>query len=222
MRRIDPQTGEVLESLECRQASTFQGSNPMALTSSSAAEERRGRSEPSADPGAAQQGAMTLTSQSTVEQVVGPALQTTLSSRSSAAARSQFLQIAGGPCVLRRAIESAVDLCRMNKVLAQVRNILDKLRIVPHGHMIEQHQMLVNLAHVSYCGTTGKLNFWLKDYRQKLADAGQPRAICLHIMHGAGLDEVFEHHSIRNVPPVAIFTGAISRASVTCAITSSG
>ena len=48
---------------------------------------------------------------------------------------------------------------RSHEMFPQVRDALEKQRIVPKGNVVEEHQVLMNLAHVSHVGNHRQSEF---------------------------------------------------------------
>jgi len=69
------------------------------------------------------------------------------------------LQIAACARFLWSLINAAFDLARMNKVFAQVRDVLQKNDFVTKRNMVEQNQMLVQLPHVADVRHDGNAKF---------------------------------------------------------------
>src|SRR5207248_11743412 len=66
--------------------------------------------------------------------------------------RRNSLQVGGATWVLGRNIHSVLDLCRINKILTQVGNTLEKQGLMPDRNVIEQHEVLMDLAHITHVG----------------------------------------------------------------------
>ena len=88
----------------------------------------------------------------------------------------------------------------MHQVVAQVGDVLQEDRVVTHGDVIEQHQVLMDLAHVADVRHHRQTELARHQaHCEKLRNARQARAIGLYEMDRAGLDEVFEQHAVRHV-----------------------
>jgi hypothetical protein len=85
-------------------------------------------------------------------------------------------------------------------MLLQVRDALEKQSFVSHGDVIEQDQMLVDLAHVA-----DVWHYWQSELPRQQTDSeelrnpGNPGAIRLDEVDCARLHEVLEHDAVRNV-----------------------
>src|SRR5215469_2739984 len=68
--------------------------------------------------------------------------------------------------------------------------------------MVEDDQMLMDLPHIPYMRHDGKvLLAGQKTDGQELAHAREPCAVSLYEVHRTTLNEVLEHHAVRNVLP---------------------
>ena len=85
-------------------------------------------------------------------------------------------------------------------MLLQVRDALEKQSFVSHGDVIEQDQMLVDLAHVA-----DVWHYWQSELPRQQTDSeelrnpGNPGAIHLDEVDCARLHEVLEHDAVGNV-----------------------
>ena len=77
----------------------------------------------------------------------------------------------------------------------QMRDVFQKHDLVAERNVIEQHEMLVQLAHVANVGNhrQAKLLRHQAD-GEKLAHAREPGAIRLHEMHATVMEEVLEEN----------------------------
>jgi len=79
-------------------------------------------------------------------------------------------------------------------VRLEMRNALKKQRLVSHGDVIEQHQMLVNLSHISHVRNDAQAELSRQQaYGEELGNSGNPRAVHLHDLHSLRLHEVLKH-----------------------------
>src|SRR4051812_21437641 len=58
-------------------------------------------------------------------------------------------QVGAAPWRLGRVIDTTADQGRRLEILAQVRDIFQEQRLVPERNVVEEHQVLMNLAHVA-------------------------------------------------------------------------
>ena len=83
---------------------------------------------------------------------------------------------------------AAVDVCRVNKIVAQVRNILKKQFLVAQRDVAEQNEVLVNLPHVAHVRHEAHRELAREhDHREPFADAGEAGAVGLHDSDRPGL-----------------------------------
>src|SRR5579863_2633789 len=66
--------------------------------------------------------------------------------------RSSVLQVSRGPGLLGNATRASFNPRRMHEPIPRVWNMLEKHGLIPQSDVIEQHEMLMNLAHVSNVG----------------------------------------------------------------------
>ena len=59
-------------------------------------------------------------------------------------------EVRAGARFLRRSIYSILYQCRMQKVFTKMGYVFEKKHIVPHGNVIEQNKMLVDLPHIAH------------------------------------------------------------------------
>src|SRR5690242_12193347 len=114
--------------------------------------------------------------------------------------RRQRLQISGSAGLLRRSVNPVLHLRRMDEVRPEVRNVLEKLCFQPKTNMVEENQMLMDLAHIADMRHDWKLeDFGKKADGQELADTSNSRAINLDERERLRFHEVLELDSICNV-----------------------
>ena len=88
----------------------------------------------------------------------------------------------------------------MHEIIAQVRDVLQKYRLVAQGDVVEQHQVLMDLAHVADVRHDRQSEFARHQaHGEEFGDAGETRAIGLDEMDGAGVHVVLEQDAIGHV-----------------------
>ena len=76
-------------------------------------------------------------------------------------------------------------------MLLQVRNTFEEKRLVAKGNVVEQHQMLVNLSHISHVRYHRQAKSPRQHaYHDKFRDARNPGAIDLHNVDCLCLHEI--------------------------------
>src|SRR5207253_6715424 len=80
--------------------------------------------------------------------------------------RCNSLQVRGATWDLGRNIHSVLNLCRINEILMQVGNTLEKQGLMPDRNVIEQHEVLMDLAHTTHVGHN-----WQPEFPSKQADS---------------------------------------------------
>src|SRR5216684_1369042 len=101
------------------------------------------------------------------------------------------LQIAGCARRLWRLVITAAHLCRENEMTAQMRDMLEKQGFVSQCDVVEEHEMLMQLSHVTYVRRQWKTKLSRKETdRKKLTHASQPCAVGLDIVQSVSLHEV--------------------------------
>src|SRR5271163_1237752 len=79
-------------------------------------------------------------------------------------------------------------------------DVFKEIHLMVEGNVVEQDQMLMNLAHIPDMRHDRQLELPCHHaHGKKLAYAGEPRAVCLHKVHTAIEEIVFEQNSVRNV-----------------------
>ena len=69
-------------------------------------------------------------------------------------------QITAASWFHRRFVNAIDDVYRMNEALFQVRDVFKEQGLMPQGNMVEEHQVLVQLTHVSYMRHNGYTIFF--------------------------------------------------------------
>jgi len=82
-------------------------------------------------------------------------------------------------------------------MLLQMRNVFQELSFVAKGDVVEQDQVLMDLAHVADVGYHGQAEFpGEQTDGDKFRNTGKAGAIGLNDMHGSGLHEIVEQNAI--------------------------
>ena len=82
----------------------------------------------------------------------------------------------------------------------QVWDAFKKQRIVPEHDVIKEHQVLMNLTHVSHVGNYRQPEFAREQaYGDEFGNSGNASAIDLHEVHRTGLHHVLEHDAVGNM-----------------------
>ncbi len=77
--------------------------------------------------------------------------------------------------------------------------MFEQERLVAHADVVEEHEVLVNLPHVSYVGDDGDVAFFCHQADgKKLADTRYADGVYLTEAEGIGLEVVFENDAVRN------------------------
>jgi len=88
----------------------------------------------------------------------------------------------------------------MNKMLLQMRNMFEEQRLMPHGDMIEQDQMLVQLPHITHVRNYRYPVFAAKQTDgDEFAHPSDPYGVYLYESRTAGLQIVLEYDPVRHV-----------------------
>src|ERR1700690_35817 len=94
---------------------------------------------------------------------------------------------------LRRDVNSPFNPRRMHEMFAHMRNTFEEQRFMPDRNVIEEHEMLMNLPHVSDVRHHRQPEFPRQQaHCNKLRNSREPRAIRLHEMQRASLHVVLE------------------------------
>jgi hypothetical protein len=89
-------------------------------------------------------------------------------------------------------------------MILQMRDMLKKVLCMVERYVVEEHQMLMNLAHVADVRHHRQLEFLRHQADgQKLAHTCEPRAICLDKVHTTIPEVILEHDPVGDV-----FTGS--------------
>jgi hypothetical protein len=101
---------------------------------------------------------------------------------------------------LRRFVEAAADLRRKSEVVFQMRDMFQEDDLVVKSNVIEQDQMLVQLAHVANVGNYRQAQLFRHQAdSEKFAYTSEPGAICLYEMYASVMEEVLEKNAVRYV-----------------------
>ena len=88
----------------------------------------------------------------------------------------------------------------MNKVRAQMRDVFQKLFGMPDRDVVEEHEVLMNLAHVADVRNDGDAELFREQAdRNKFADAAEARAVGLEKTDATGLQIVLEDDPVRDM-----------------------
>ena len=88
----------------------------------------------------------------------------------------------------------------MNKVVLQVRYVFQEHHLMPHGNMIEQDQMLVQLTHVAHMRYYGYAEFSAKQaHGNELTYSAHPYGIYLDETRTIALQVVFKYDPVRHM-----------------------
>src|SRR5579883_814767 len=109
-------------------------------------------------------------------------------------------QVTREPRFLRGLVDPVGHGCRMAEVLTQMRDMFEKESFMPHGNVVEQDQVLMDLPHIADMRHHRETVFTGKQAGgDELRYAGKPGAVGLHKMDGFGFDKVLEEHKIGHV-----------------------
>ena len=53
---------------------------------------------------------------------------------------------------MRRLVHALLHLCRVDEVRSEMRDVLKKLRLESEANMVEEHQVLMHLTHITDVG----------------------------------------------------------------------
>ena len=88
----------------------------------------------------------------------------------------------------------------MRKIMTQVGNMFEKYFGMPHGYVIYQHKMLMNLSHISYMRNDRNVIFACQQtHRKKLTDSAKTRAVGLEKAYASSFKIVLEYYAIRDM-----------------------
>ena len=108
--------------------------------------------------------------------------------------------VAGAAGRLRQQVRAAFHYRGMHETVAYVWDVLKKPCVVARCGRIEQHQMLVDLAHVAHMRHNREPELPREQADgQKFRDTRQPRTIRLHEVQRARLHEILEHYAVWHV-----------------------
>src|SRR6202011_4801821 len=107
------------------------------------------------------------------------------------------MHVGGCAWFLRCFVEAAVYFCGKDKVILEMWDVLEEDRVVIERDVIEEHQMLMQLAHVAYVGHDRQSEFLRHQaYGEKLAHASKPGAIGLDEVQASVVEEVFKENAV--------------------------
>lgn len=107
-------------------------------------------------------------------------------------------------------VDSTLHLGRVDEVVPQVGNVLQEEAIQPQAHVVEQHQVLVELTHVAYVRDYRKAELPREqDHGKELADAGHAHRVYLDEPRGSGLHEVLEQNDKKIHHPLVFAPGCL-------------
>src|ERR1700760_4818203 len=97
----------------------------------------------------------------------------------------------------------------MNEVRSEVRDVLKKLCLEPEANMVEEHQVLMHLAHITDMRHNRKIeNLRQKAHSEELAHTRDSRTVDLDERKRIGFHEVLEQDAVRYVLPGRNLNGA--------------
>ena len=109
-------------------------------------------------------------------------------------------QIATRPGLLRRLINTTGHGAGMDKMFLQMRNVFEKNHVMPERDVIEQHQMLVQLAHVANMRNDRHAKFAAQQADgDKFAHARHPHRVHLNEAGAFRLQIIFENDAVGNM-----------------------
>src|ERR1700744_2826255 len=88
----------------------------------------------------------------------------------------------------------------MHEVLTKVRNVLEECHFVIERNMVEEHQVLMHLSHVTDVRNHGPIEDLCHEaHSKKFTDARNPGAVDLNEGESHCFEEVLEKYPIRDV-----------------------
>src|ERR1700733_253810 len=91
-------------------------------------------------------------------------------------------------------------LCRIDEVCSEMRNVFKKFRLESEADMVEENQVLMHLAHITYVGHDRKVEDLREEAdSEELAHTRDPRAVDLDERKCIGFHEVLEQDAVRDV-----------------------
>src|SRR5580698_9399696 len=93
-------------------------------------------------------------------------------------------------------VETAAHIRRKDKVLLEMRNVLEENSFVVECDVIEDHEVLMQLPHIAHVRHDRQAKFLCHQTdREKLAHARKPGAIGLNEMHPSIVEEILEKNA---------------------------
>ena len=85
-------------------------------------------------------------------------------------------------------------------MVLQMRNVLKKHDFMIERNAIEEHEMLMNLAHVAHVWHDRQIELFGHDtYSQEFADSAEAGAVCLHKIHSSIEEIILEYDPVRDM-----------------------
>src|SRR6266850_1289700 len=113
---------------------------------------------------------------------------------------STGFQIATRTRFLRRAVNTAGNVARMDEMFSQMGDMLKKDNLMPERDVVEQNEVLVKLTHVTNMRNYRNAKFLAQQTDgNKFAHSGDSHRVHLDVSHAPGLQVILENDPVRNM-----------------------